>query len=156
VSEGVRIETDLNVDAKGTPAVLLTQKAVANETFGAWNIAVRLNGPTAYNLPTAFANALQYLSEWARIGALNPAIVCRGRMGVAKARSFSDAIERTAERSKDSIFTIAPGPEPRGIDVKVTNDVQALALLAIRNGCDSRRCSGSAQGSGTAQQKFAP
>ena len=122
---------------------------------GARHLVATVPAGTAADVQ-AFADALPDLGEKAGIGALDPAIVRRRRMGVAKAWSFTDAIESAAERSKDGIFAIAPRPKPRGIDVRVADDVQDLALLAIRNRCADGCCRGSAKRSRAAQQEFAP
>ena len=72
-------------------------------------------------------------------------------MGVAEARGFTHAIEGAAESGKDGIFAIAPRPKPRGVNMRVANNVQDSALLAFGNGREGGPCGSCAQCSCAAQ-----
>src|SRR5271170_3692765 len=75
VAERIGIEANPDISAQSTLAISFAVKRMANKAFGGRNIAIRLDGPTANNLPAAFADTLLNLAEHPRIGAFHPTVV---------------------------------------------------------------------------------
>src|SRR5262249_17333450 len=86
MSEGIRIEANLDIYAEYTLAVLLAIKRVPNKALGCWNITIWLHWPRANNLPAILPDTFSYLRKHDRVGTFCPAVVCGRRMTVAEAR----------------------------------------------------------------------
>src|SRR3954470_11496547 len=97
---------------------------MAHETFSRRDVAIRLDGPAADHFPASFFDALTHLFEHLRVGALNPTVMSGRGMAVTKVRRFLHAVERAAKSGEHQIRAVAPGPQPRGVDVRIADDVQ--------------------------------
>ncbi len=110
VAEGIRVEADPDINAQSTLAVSFAVERVANKAFSRRDIAVRLDGPTANDLPATFSDSLLNLAEHLRVGALHPTVVRRRRMAIAEAGSLIDAIQGAAECGEHRIGAVTPRP----------------------------------------------
>ena len=106
---------------------------MTDETLRGRDVAVRLDRPATDNFPAAFADSLPNLGEEGGISSLDPPIVSRRRVGVAEAGRLIHAVEGAAEGGENRVLSVAPRPKPRGVDVRVADDMQDLALLIVRS-----------------------
>ena len=123
MAKGIGVKTDRDVRAQISLAVLLAIEGLAHKALRGWNIAIRLDGPAANHFPSAFVHTLLNLREHGRIGALHPAIMCRRRMAVTEIRRLNHPVQRAAKSVERLVRAVAPGPQPRRVNVGVANDV---------------------------------
>ena len=127
VPERIGVEADRDVDIERLPAIAFAIQGMADEALGSRYVAVRLNGPPADDLPSAFTYARSDLSKHLRRGPLHPAVMLRRGVAVAEVRVLVQAVERAAKCIKNGIGTVTPRPEPRGVNVRVANHVNDLS-----------------------------
>src|SRR5207248_5783989 len=136
---------DIYVNAERLLAKLFAGKRMAHEALSGRNVAIGLNGPRAYDLPSAFAYALANFLEHRGIGLLNPPIVLGRRMRIAEAGRFLDAIKRAAKCGQRKVRAVAPRPQPGGINMGIRDDVQNFSCGSLLR---PQRRRGEAGGSG--------
>ena len=159
VPEGVGIKADVDIDSQRSLAILLAIQRVANETLARGNVAVGFNRPATDDFPPALPNPFLNLGKHPRVGTFDPSIVSGRRMAVAEIRGLVHSIQRASKGSEDGIRTISPWPQPRRVNMRMSDDVQDL-FLRLAGDCGllrkGRRHGKSTQGSCAFHKKISP
>ena len=126
VPEGVGVVGHPRRPAQQAPEGQLAVKPLAHQGLAARDIYVRLHPPAAHHAPAALRHALADLGEHAGVVALHPLVELRGAGGEGEVRRFVHAVEGRAEGAVNYRQPLGPRPEPDGIDVRLSDHVNAV------------------------------
>ena len=132
LAEGIHIIAGDGDMAEAGEKIALADQQLAHERLAGWDIEIRLN-PHAADKADASARhfLLHALKERLRV-LLEPRVILRAGAGKEKAVVFVQTVERREEGGLHLVIALLPRPQPYGVDVRVSDQIEILHGRSLR------------------------
>lgn len=100
--------------------ISLAYKSMSCKGFSTRNVTIRLNKPTAHNIPSAFFYTLFYFIEHILIYFFYPHIIATAGRCEFETIKFFHSVESTSKGRKNFAETLLPSPQPHRVQMSIT------------------------------------
>jgi hypothetical protein len=122
----VKIDSSLGLLSKLIPEINLASENLANKRFAAGHVAVRLQKPSAHDMPSFFSDQFLDLRKQLWLEAFHPFIEQSFIVVEDKILEFLTKLGGCPEGGKSFGSTLFPFPQPDRVDVGVAEEIESL------------------------------